>query len=56
MLIPIPSVFGLFAPVTLPEKDILGGSRKGVNHKILVPVFHVFPNFTDAVNFNAQYI
>lgn len=56
MLISIPSVFVLLASVTLPEKDILGGSHKGVKHKILFPVFHVFPNVTDAVNFNAQYI
>lgn len=54
--ISIPSVFGLFAHVTLHKKDILGGSHKGVKHKILVPVFHVFPNLTDAVNFNTQYI
>lgn len=56
MLISIPSAFGSFACVTLPEKDILGGSHKGVKRKILVPVFHVFPNFTDVLNFNAQYI
>lgn len=55
VLISIPSVFGLFARVTLPEKEILGGIHKGLKHKILVPVFHVFPNFTDAVD-NAQYI
>lgn len=56
MLISVPSVFVLLASVTLLEKDVLGGSHKRVKHKILVPVFHVFPNVTDAVNFNAQYI
>lgn len=56
MLISIPSLFELFAHATVPEKGVLGGSCKGVKHKILVPVFHVFPDFTDAVNFTAQYI
>jgi len=55
VLISITSVFGLFACVTLPKKDVLGESDKGVKHKILVPVFHIFPNFTDALNFGAQY-
>lgn len=56
MLFSVPSVFGLFAHKVLPEKDILSRSHsKGVK-KVPVPVFRVIPNFTDALNCNAQYI
>lgn len=57
MLISVPSVFELFAHVISPEKDTLGGSyRKGVKCEIPIPVFHIIPNFTDALNSIAQCI